>query len=229
MDNNDAKLWPGSPSELGLFIKLYRENRGWTQSTLAELSRLTERTIQRVENGEPSSVVTRRALARAFEIEDLDIFNKKHSLKTADQLKKEAEETEKNYVTVYVTLAKSGKDLADFAEQVQIFDLQQPDHVPQKVAESIATIYDYLRDYGDVDDCYSFSQKLGVHAELDGYLSEVNRGGYSICCALNLAKIVGRNRTDLTPLAMTVGYAFVAQKGKEPKLARVPRALLRRS
>jgi transcriptional regulator with XRE-family HTH domain len=52
-----------TPQELSLIIVEQRQQRGWTQATLAKLSRLTERTIQRIEGGEPSSVDTRRALA----------------------------------------------------------------------------------------------------------------------------------------------------------------------
>lgn len=42
----------------------------WSQDTLSALSKLSIRTIQRVENGEPSNGDTRRALALAFELED---------------------------------------------------------------------------------------------------------------------------------------------------------------
>jgi hypothetical protein len=51
------------------------------------LARLNERTIQRVENGEPSTLDTRRALARAFGFEDLDIFEKPFPFPDAEKLK----------------------------------------------------------------------------------------------------------------------------------------------
>ena len=53
---------------------------GWSQETLAELSGLTVRTIQRVEAGQTSSLDTRRALARGFEIPDTDVFLKSRPL-----------------------------------------------------------------------------------------------------------------------------------------------------
>jgi transcriptional regulator with XRE-family HTH domain len=213
-----------SPDELAIVIKIYRQVNGWTQETLAEISGLTVRTIQRIENSEPSSVDTRRALARAFQIEDIDIFNKPHSFKSEEQIRKEAEEVEKNYVTLDVTVAKSGKDLADFAERMTMYCLQQADNVPRSVAEEVASLYDYLRDYGDVDELYSFAQKLVVHDELDRYLSTVKEAGYSICCALRNTKIVGPNWKDKTPLPVTIGYAFVVPKDREPMQARVPKA-----
>ena len=54
------------PEELAEIVKVLREHNGWTQATLAEIAKLTERTIQRVESGEPSNLDTRRALASAF-------------------------------------------------------------------------------------------------------------------------------------------------------------------
>lgn len=65
-----------TPAELAKFVKTMRDMNKWSQATLAEIARVTERTIQRVENGEPSSLDTRRALARAFGFEDLDAFDK---------------------------------------------------------------------------------------------------------------------------------------------------------
>lgn len=45
-------------AELAGYVKWMREQNKWTQATLAEIARLTERTVQRVENGEPSSLDT---------------------------------------------------------------------------------------------------------------------------------------------------------------------------
>jgi DNA-binding XRE family transcriptional regulator len=65
-----------TPADLAKFIKNMREMNKWSQATLAEIARLNERTVQRVENGEPSSLDTRRSLARAFSLDYLDIFER---------------------------------------------------------------------------------------------------------------------------------------------------------
>jgi ribosome-binding protein aMBF1 (putative translation factor) len=59
---------PLDDKEVARFVRVQREANGWTQDTLAALSRLNVRTIQRVEDGQPSNLDTRRALARAFEL-----------------------------------------------------------------------------------------------------------------------------------------------------------------
>lgn len=79
---------PYSP-ELAVLVKLYRELRKWSQEQLAEIAGLSTRTVQRVEEGLPASTDTRRALARAFDIEDIDVFNKAYTIPTAEQIAEE--------------------------------------------------------------------------------------------------------------------------------------------
>ena len=73
------------PADLATFVRNHRESRGWTQDTLADLARVNVRTIQRVEDGEPSSVHTRRAIASAFEFEDMDFLNKPQLIPDANE------------------------------------------------------------------------------------------------------------------------------------------------
>lgn len=77
----DTKPAPGQPrmlslEEFAVLIRTMREVYHWSQETLAELAGLNVRTVQRVESAKSASADTRRALAAAFEIEDIDAFNK---------------------------------------------------------------------------------------------------------------------------------------------------------
>jgi transcriptional regulator with XRE-family HTH domain len=85
----DAK--PLSGQELAGIIRASREMRQWSQDTLAAISKLNIRTVQRVESGEPSNADTRRALALAFELEDIDVFNKPFSMPDPEQIQAEME------------------------------------------------------------------------------------------------------------------------------------------
>lgn len=49
-------------------IKNLRTQRGWSQEQLAEMTAVSVRTIQRVENGETASPETLKALASVFEV-----------------------------------------------------------------------------------------------------------------------------------------------------------------
>ena len=90
------------PDELASLVRFFREMRQWPQEQLAEISGLSGRTVQRTENGEPSSVDTRRALARAFDAADIDMFNKPYLLPTADEMAAAKEQFEKKHVTLQV-------------------------------------------------------------------------------------------------------------------------------
>lgn len=50
-------------------IQKLRLQRGWSQQQLAELSGLSSRTIQRIENGQPASAESLKSLASVFEID----------------------------------------------------------------------------------------------------------------------------------------------------------------
>ncbi|TRY33888.1 helix-turn-helix domain-containing protein [Aliiglaciecola sp. M165] len=54
-------------------IKVERLKKGWTQAQLAEITGLSERTIQRLENGAQPSIESLNALATVFEV-DLKSF-----------------------------------------------------------------------------------------------------------------------------------------------------------
>jgi len=66
---------PLSSTDLALIVRLLRHEKGWSQETLAEVTGLSERTIQRVEDGEGTNAHTHRALARAFGFENINAFN----------------------------------------------------------------------------------------------------------------------------------------------------------
>jgi len=57
-------------------LKLERLKRAWTQERLAELTRLSVRTIQRLEGGAEPSAETLRVLAEGFELEVEDLRTK---------------------------------------------------------------------------------------------------------------------------------------------------------
>ncbi|MDE3010471.1 MAG: helix-turn-helix domain-containing protein [Pseudomonadota bacterium] len=52
-----------------MLIQKLRLQRGWSQQQLAELSGLSTRTIQRIENGQTASTETLKALAAVFEVD----------------------------------------------------------------------------------------------------------------------------------------------------------------
>ena len=88
-----------TPIELAAVVRLFRETRGWSQEQLAEIARIAARTVQRVEDGQPFSLETRRALAGALGFKDMVAFNKPYCIPTDAELAAGKERFERERVT----------------------------------------------------------------------------------------------------------------------------------
>lgn len=52
-----------------MVVRKLRLRNGWSQEQLAEMTRLSVRTIQRIERGQPASLESQKALAAVFEVD----------------------------------------------------------------------------------------------------------------------------------------------------------------
>lgn len=57
-----------TPEDLGSLVKANRRARRWSQEVLAAEAKVTPRTVQRIEAGEPSDLQSRRGVARPLAI-----------------------------------------------------------------------------------------------------------------------------------------------------------------
>ena len=119
-----------TPAEVGACIRQFRELRHWSQEQLAEISGLNVRTVQRVEQGESASFDTRRALARAFDLNDIDALNKPFSLPTAEELQTEKAQFERDHITLAVAPLTTGRQLASLITSCEM-DLSEPAFEPR--------------------------------------------------------------------------------------------------
>jgi transcriptional regulator with XRE-family HTH domain len=215
-----------SACELAQFVKAMREKNKWSQSTLAEISRLTERTIQRVENGEPSSLDTRRALARAFGYDDLDMFEKPWPFPNIEKLKAATAELDKTTVLVPITKIDSGRTLRTMIEGTSSYATEELGEHSEAARESFAAIVDYLSDYNDIRDSYSMGQRLDVDRDIDVLLKTISEENAVVGAGLRHARI--RMKSDaqgLEPMDWTNIYIILSGKDFLPPNLRVPKAI----
>ena len=172
-----------TPHELASVVRILRERRGWSQEQLAEISGLSARTVQRVEEGTPSSLVTRRALAVGFDFGDVDVFNKPYVVLTAEEIAAEKERFGKEHVTLKATCVESGKQLAALAAGSNAWMFSEGVELSGPAEEAFAGLSDYCREYADCKELYSASDRLGVHEELDVYLASLTAEGVSLAAA----------------------------------------------
>lgn len=208
--------------ELAFCIKFFRELRKWSQEQLADISGLTTRTIQRVEKGEASSPDTRRALARAFELEDIDAFNKPISIPNAEEQKAQQERFAKENITLKAHPLKSGRELAKLAETTKM-DLFSPIFdLPREAEEEFAALTDYFRDYRDVHDDYPEVGKFEIFDAMDAHIQALKAMDISLCYAIR--KVVFKSAPGIEPYRAEALYVVACKLGQELTEFATPKA-----
>ena len=214
---------PLNGEELAGIIRMLREMRQWSQDTLSALSKLSIRTIQRVESGEPSNADTRRALALAFELEDIDFFNKPFVLPDPERIKAEVEKFKREHVTLEAKTVTSGQELVRLYDTAGMDSASSAVELEGDAADAFAGLIDYLRDFRECSDLMGEREKLQASREVQSYLDRLGQAGFSVSYALRDTKLIGQNWTDKTPWAVTIAYLAVYPRGSEPRVICAPK------
>ena len=212
------------PSKLlAWWTKLLRESTNLSQEALAADSGLTTRTIQRIESGDASTVTTRRALARGLGYDNHDVFDDPNAIHAIaaiqaeiDQIGKDALDTQfPDRVRLAAARIVSGEQLGHLAESCSANKFHCDESLASDSKAAAAAIFDYLRDYADVDDCYSETAKLCVYQELDEMLRALEKTGVAVHSALRTANMVGVSWPDKTPHPVRIAYLVIDKANKE--------------
>lgn len=219
MDTNNTSGQPRllNLEELAAVIRKMREVFQWSQETLAELAGLNVRTVQRVENAKSASIDTRRALARAFDIEDIDTFNKPFVIPTEEEMKQEKARIERDYITLPALPLSTGYQLAQLAES-STMDISQPGFEMNREAHEVfASLVDYFRDYRDCASEHSESTKLAVYDEMQELIDELQRHQVSLQYATREVHLkLASDRQGAEPLAVQMSYLIAFERSKIP-------------
>lgn len=221
------------PKFLAFWTKCIRETAHWSQEALAASSGLDVRTIQRIEAGRPVSVTTRRALARGLGYDNLDVFDDPDFIKGVHALfgglkKVQDEDVEKRFpdhIRVNVARIKSGDGLARIAYEANAYLFHADETISDEAKEVAASIFDFLRDLGDIGDDSSFADKLDYQRSLGELLDQLERVGAACYSGFRSTKMVGAGWVDKTPLPITIGYLSVIPTEHTLTEMMVPRRL----
>jgi hypothetical protein len=170
-------------------------------------------------------VDTRRALARAFQWTDIDVFNKPWPIPNAERLKAEKERLERETVTVTVVPFTRGRQAREMAEAAQATAFHALGDFPVKAEKEWARMQDYLRDYADVDDCYTATEKLQVNEDLQEMIDELSAAGFAIGGGTRRVRVTFplAPKEAAAPLPLTVSYFVICSAKAFPTTIRVPR------
>src|SRR5262249_14070368 len=128
-----------------------------------------------------------------------------------------------DHIQVSVTRATTGEALARLAYNSDGHLFHADEDISSNAKEVSASIFDYLRDLGDISDEASFSERLSYERELDGMLKELESLGCACYFASRATNIVGKNWIDKTPMPFTAGYLTVVSADKKLTEIMVPR------
>jgi transcriptional regulator with XRE-family HTH domain len=136
-----------TPKEIGEAVEMIRKTVGMKQLTLALQAGVTERTVQRIENGEKVNDETLQRIAKAFRMEDGSFLGPREVLS-----KEEAwEAAEKRLKTLKVIDACGFATLKDAEAVLGTHGSVIDDHnVTDEAAEELAEFKDQLHDWNDV-------------------------------------------------------------------------------
>jgi transcriptional regulator with XRE-family HTH domain len=227
MHTNTQAKPPMTPTELGFLVKNRRDAMKWSQEALADLSGLTVRTIQRVEAGQPSSLDTRRAIARGFQIPDLDVFSKPNPFPTAEELEQQKAEFDRQYLVLDASVVNGRKIMAMLIDW-QGHGAISPggsSELPHAAQDAFAGIVDYVRDCMDVANVASRREMLGYGDEIDTMIADLHAAGFCLCMAERHTSITKKSWVNQTPMKLDVAYLVSAPIDSPPAKVAVSRSL----
>lgn len=212
--------------EFAALIRKMREVFQWSQETLAELAGLNVRTVQRVENAKSASFDIRRALARAFEIEDIDAFNKPYIIPSEEELKEEKNRFDRDYITLPAFPLLTGHQLAKLAEGSTV-DICQPGfEIKREAHEVFAALVDYFREYRDCASDYPETSKFAVYDEMQELIDELLTLQVCIQCATREIYLSATgSQPDAKPMTVQMTYLIAFEQGETPEAFAVKKKL----
>lgn len=180
-----------TPEEIARSIRLYREEYRWTQVDLAHEAHVEERTIQRAESGgKKVSDDTLRRIAQALKIDEPDFFIKKHRFKSPEQVEREWEEARRKFVSIPLTQITQGRKLLEVvAAGGDAGYFEVADDASDKNTELVATLFDHIKEYGEILPELSFQERAQALPSFEHYVKELDSEGLCLC--------VGTRRTTL--------------------------------
>ena len=151
-------------------IREFRKSRDWTQEQLAGISGVSERTIQRIESGDPAALDSLKALATAFDM-DVSAFIQPENAAEKKSTKSNIE---------FFPRLSSGKTLLDTVTGCHAY---QYDHDPLNDDQEAAVVGNFLQDLkdtGEIWDDMEPAYRVECSVRLNSELAEVETAGFLV-------------------------------------------------
>jgi transcriptional regulator with XRE-family HTH domain len=218
------------PKLLGFWARCIRDAQHLSQEALAANASVDIRTVQRFEAGQPVSITSRRALAKALGYENPDVFDDpkfiEEVLKFFEELKamqqKNLDDQHPDHVRIKAQALASGAEAMRFADAVNAMSFDIFDGLADPAKEIAASFCDYVQELMDLDD-FPASDRLGIAKDLDGLLQDLREEGACVYSATRDRKFRGRDWGDKPSWQLTVGFVAVVPADRQLSELYVPR------
>ncbi len=199
----------------------------WSQETLAEISELTARSIQRTEAGQQVNTDTKRAIARAFGCDDLNFLMQPITVSSPEKLEAQKVAFDRNHLVLDVEPV-DGRGIIHRLLDAEGFRAIGPGNIvelPRPVEDAYAAVLDFVRDCMDVMDVARRAEMLGYGDHLDELMEPMRAAGFCLLVAsreVNLSSVTG---PEAKPLLTTILYVVAGPLAHLPKQIFVPRQI----
>ncbi len=174
IDNQRGEFRRFTPSEICTVVTTFRRSFDMKQITLAFEAQVSERTIQRIEQGEKVDDETLRRVAKALKLPE-DAFVAAHYIPSADEITAQVKNANENFQIIEIRAFAVAKDLdAVLGSQGWLIDDSSCEGM---AASEMAELKDSLQDWNCVYDDIRHTERLHVCGELLGRIQEIERKG----------------------------------------------------
>jgi transcriptional regulator with XRE-family HTH domain len=221
---------PLTSDQLGFWARCLRTTQHLSLEALAESSGLSTRTIQRVEAGEASTITTRRCLARGLGYDNHDIFDDPEFGQNVRQFldvtgKAAVREHFPDHVPLVASPVASGGALGRLIDASEAYIFNCDESLSREAQELAASLFDLVKDYNDVWNDLTHSDRLRAATDFDDAMQAFGRLQVRAYTATRSTAILGKSWPDQTPLPLRIGYLAVIDANREIAHLMVPNSL----
>ena len=157
-------------SEFGSLVAMFRKAFDWKQITLAHAAGVDERTVQRIEAGQPVSNETRRQIAKAFKLPE-DYFVRITYVPSDEEVHVASEKLKKEFAVVDARPLQTARDFEEIFGQGHAFFIDGT-ALPEEMQGQVAAFKDSFHDWTWIYSDVTHVDRLEAHRSL---LEEVKK------------------------------------------------------
>jgi len=164
-----------APKDIAFMVKELRAYFGWKQLALADEAGVTERTVERIEAGITVSDDTLRKVAKALKLRE-EAFTEPSYCPSKEELMAEVKKIQHQHTVTELHDLSEARNLENVMGQHG--HLIDGSAVEDTLAESVASLQDLIRDWGDIYEDVAQTEKLAACRSVLETIREIEAHGY---------------------------------------------------